>query len=62
MKAFLVKLGYLLILSLDISLTSCNAIAGERCSTISNRCFEWPLAPHGTKFEKISTNGVWSKP
>jgi dienelactone hydrolase len=62
MKSLLIKLGYLLILSLGIALTSGNAIAGERCSKVSGRCFEWPLVPHGTTLEKISTSGVWSKP
>ena len=62
MKDTLVKLGTFFILSLSVSLTSGDAIADQRCSEISNRCFEWPIAPHGTKFEKISTNGVWSKP
>ena len=38
------------------------ASAGERCSPLSGRCFEWPLVPDGTTLEKISTDGIWKKP
>ena len=38
------------------------SIDGEKCSPISKTCFEWPLIPDGTKLERMSTNGVWSKP
>jgi len=38
------------------------ADAGERCSKISGRCFEWPLLPDGSKLPETKSNGVWTKP
>jgi len=38
------------------------ANAGERCSKISGRCFEWPLLPHGSKLQETKSKGVWTKP
>jgi dienelactone hydrolase len=56
------RLGIITLIAISVTFTTGSVSAGERCSPLSGRCFEWPLVPNGTTLEKISTSGVWSKP
>ena len=62
MQNLIGRLGIITLIAIGMTFTSGSVSAVERCSTLSNRCFEWPLVPNGTTLEKISTSGVWSKP
>jgi len=62
MQNFIGRLGIITLIAIGVTFTTVSASAGERCSPLSGRCFEWPLVPNGTTLEKISTSGVWSKP
>lgn len=62
MQNLIGRLGIITLIAIGVTFTTVSASAGERCSPLSGRCFEWPLVPNGTTLEKISTSGVWSKP
>ncbi len=62
MQNLIGRLGIITLIAIGVTFTTGSVSAGERCSPLSGRCFEWPLVPNGTTLEKISTSGVWSKP
>lgn len=62
MQNLIGRLGIITLIAIGVTFTTGSVSAGERCSPLSGRCFEWPLVPNGTALEKISTSGVWSKP
>ena len=62
MQNLIGRLGIITLIAIGVTFTTGSVSAGERCSPLSGRCFEWPLVPNGTALEIISTSGVWSKP